>query len=71
MSKTTGLNIAKSMGVLVMSYMDICFCYLWDLWFLNGPLDPRSLWGSVGDYFWVFGKCGDEERQLDGKRRRR
>lgn len=46
MSKTTGLKIAKSMGVLVMRYLDISFCFLWDFWFLNGTLDPRSLWGS-------------------------
>jgi drug/metabolite transporter (DMT)-like permease len=47
MSKTTGLKIAKTMGVLVARYLDIVFCFAWDVWFLNGTLDPRSVCGSV------------------------
>ena len=47
MSKTSGLKLSKSMGVLVMRYLDIVFCFLWDVVFLHAALAPMSTGGAA------------------------
>jgi len=46
MSKTSGLKMCKSLGVLVMRYLDIVFCFIWDVTFLHSALDGVSAFGA-------------------------
>ena len=47
MCKTSGLKRAKSQGVLVMRYLDIVFCFVWDVSFLHAVLDVPSMVGAT------------------------
>ena len=47
MAKTTGLKLSKTMGVLVMRYLDIIFCYIWDIAFLHAIADAVSTIGAM------------------------
>jgi drug/metabolite transporter (DMT)-like permease len=46
-SKTSGLKMSKSFGVLVMRYLDIFFAFIWDLAFLHAEIDALSVCGAL------------------------
>ncbi len=46
-TKTTGLKLSKSFGVLVMRYLDIFFAFIWDLVFLHAQMDALSVCGAL------------------------
>lgn len=47
LTKTSGLKMSKSFGVLVMRYLDIFFAFIWDVAFLHAELDALSVCGAL------------------------
>lgn len=47
LTKTSGLKMSKSFGVLVMRYLDIAFAFIWDLAFLHAEMDALSVCGAL------------------------
>lgn len=47
MLKTKGVQMSKTLGVLVMRYLDIFFSFTWDIVFLHSTMDGLSYGGAA------------------------